>query len=305
MLKFLNFCYRKSFIAFLFVTFGMGYGVQIDGPTTKSVKVQCEPIANDALCYIATPIQLKSGQSLEFEHMSASQADNILELAVSYDTKMEFIPHSIFNKFHYLEQLKLQGVGIKALHYSDFENAWNLHNLTLSDNKLGRISSGTFSRAVNLIELNLDGNEILHLENDAFNGLHQLYYLSLNRNRLITLKYYAFSGAPHITDLRLEYNEIEVLEDGVFDLPDLMFLYLGHNQLKTIPDDCFKNTQLIGLDLQSNQITQLGNSIYDLKTLRTLILSNNDQIADLNITRIGEMNHLVEFKYNRNIQTLV
>lgn len=283
----------------------MGFAVQIDSTTTKPVKVQCEPIANDALCYIATPIQLKSGQSVEFEQMSDTQANNILELTVSYDTKMEFIPHGIFDMFHYLEQLKLQGVGIKALHHSDFENAWNLHNLTLSDNKLGRIPSAIFSRAVNLIELNLDGNEILHLENDAFNGLHQLYYLSLNRNRLITLKSYAFSGAPHLTDLRLEYNEIEVLEDGVFDLPDLMFLYLGHNQLKIIPDDCFKNTQIIGLDLQSNQITQLGNSIYDLKTLRTLILSNNDQISDLNITRIGEMNHLVEFKYNRNIQTLV
>lgn len=286
----------------------MGWGAAIEEMTESpenSVKVQCEPLANDALCYIAKSITLQPGQSLSFEHMSPSQANNILEFTVSFDTKMEFIPRGIFDIFHYLEQLKLQGIGLKTLHHSDFENAWNLHNLTLSDNKLERIPSSVFSRAVNLIELNLDGNEILHLENDAFNGLHQLYYLSLNRNRLITLKSYAFSGAPHLTDLRLEHNEIDVLEPGVFDLPDLMFLYLGHNQLKTIPDDCFKNTQLIGLDLQSNQITHLGNSIYELKTLRTLILLNNDQISDLNTTRITELNHLVEFKFNRNIQTLV
>ncbi|XP_055318967.1 carboxypeptidase N subunit 2-like [Sitodiplosis mosellana] len=294
----------KSFIV-LFLTFGMGFGGQLEGLRPQPVKVQCEPLANDALCYIATPIQLNPVQSLEFEDMSTSQANNILEFTVSYETKMEIIPHGIFDMFHYLEQLKLQGIGLKTLHHSDFENAWNLHNLTLSDNKLERIPSGIFSRAVNLIELNLDGNLILHLENDAFNGLHQLYYLSLNRNRLITLKSYAFSGAPHLTDLRLEYNEIEVLENGVFDLPDLMFLYLGHNQLKIIPDDCFKNTQLIGLDLQSNQITQLGNSIYDIKTMRTLILLDNDQISDLNSTRIAEMNRLVEIKYKPNSQTLV
>lgn len=286
----------------------MASSVQIDvppGSRTKPIELQCELTTNDALCFIDKKITLYPTNSIVFEHMSASQANNILEFTVSYETKMDVIPHGIFDMFHYLEQLKLQGVGLKTLHHSDFENAWNLHNLTLSDNKLERIPSSIFSRAVNLIELNLDGNEILHLENDAFNGLHQLYFLSLNRNRLITLKSYAFSGAPHLTDLRLEYNEIEVLEMGVFDLPDLMFLYLGHNQLKTIPDDCFKNTQLIGLDLQSNQITHLGNSIYDLKTLRTLILLNNDQISDLNTTRIAELNHLVEFKYNRNIQTLV
>lgn len=286
----------------------MASSVQIylpPGSRTNQIELQCEPTANDALCYIDKKITLLPTNSLVFEHMSASQANNILEFMVSYETKMDVIPNGIFDMFHYLEQLKLQGVGLKTLHHSDFENAWNLHNLTLSDNKLERIPSSIFSRAVNLIELNLDGNEILHLENDAFNGLHQLYYLSLNRNRLITLKSYAFSGAPHLNDLRLEYNEIEVLEMGVFDLPDLMFLYLGHNQLKIIPDDSFKNTQLIGLDLQSNQITHLGNSIYDLKTLRTLILLNNDQINDLNTTRIAEMNYLVEFKYNRNIQTLV
>lgn len=297
-------------IVLLFTIFGVGLCIPLEEMTetttkTNQFKVQCEPLANDALCYVATPFTLYPAQRLTFEQMSPSQANNILEFTVSYETKMDYIPRGIFEQFHYLEQLKLQGVGLKTLHHSDFENAWNLHNLTLSDNKLERIPSSIFSRAVNLIELNLDGNEILHLENDAFNGLHQLYFLSLNRNRLITLKSYAFSGAPHLTDLRLEYNEIEVLEPGVFDLPDLMFLYLGHNQLKIIPDDCFKNTQLIGLDLQSNQITHLGNSIYDLKTIRTLILLGNDQISDLNTTRIVEMNHLFEFKYSKNIQTLV
>ncbi|XP_031630845.1 leucine-rich repeat-containing G-protein coupled receptor 4-like [Contarinia nasturtii] len=270
--------------------FCMVFGTDIE--VTNITNVECEPTSNDALCYVAEPIVVMPNQSISFA-LSASQANNILEFSVSYNAKMQIIPRGIFETFHYLEQLKLQGVHLKTLHHSDFENAWNLHNLTLSDNKLERIPSSIFSRAVNLMELYLDGNEILHLENDAFNGLHQLYFLSLNRNRLITLKSFSFSGATHLTDLRLEYNEIDVLEPGVFDLPDLMFLYLGHNQLKAIPDDCFKNMQLIGLDLQSNPITHVGNSIYELKSLRTLILSNTDQITDFSITRMYEVNPLV------------
>lgn len=262
----------------------------------KTVNIHCEPTVIDAVCHVAEPFRLNPNDRLSFEQLSVSQAYNIRVFSVSYDARMQFVPHGFFQIFPFLEQLKLQGVGLKALHHNDFENAWNLCNLTLSDNKLGHIPSSIFSRAQNLIELNLDGNEILHLDNDAFNGLYQLYFLSLSRNRLITLKSFAFSGAPHLTDLRLEYNEIEVLEPGVFDLPDLMFLYLGHNQLKTILDYCFKNTQLNGLDLQSNDLTHLGNSIYNLKTLRKLILSDNDNISDLNTTRITEMN-LVEFNY--------
>lgn len=268
-----------------------------------SINVQCEPSSNNASCLIGEPIHFNAADRLVFNNMTATRADRVLELSVSYYAKITLIPVDIFKTFAYLEQLKLQGVELKYVHHSDFDNAWNLFNLTLSDNKLDRIGSATFSRAVNLIELNLDGNDILHLENDAFNGLHQLYSLSLNRNRLITLKQFAFAGAPHLTDLRLEHNNIVELEDGVFDLPDLQFLYIAHNQLKTLADDCFKNTQLIGLDLQSNQITQLSNAVY-LKTLRTLILLDNP-IEDLNVTRIADLNQLVDFKYDRNIRTVV
>lgn len=273
--------------------------------TWKTANVRCEPSTNDAHCFVGEPIHLSPRDRLAFDAMSPSQVNSVLEFSITYNARMPLIPHGIFDTFPHLEQLKLQGVGLRTLHHSDFEYAWNLHNLTLSDNKLERIPSALFSRAVNLIELNLEGNEILHLENDAFNGLHQLYYLSLSRNRLITLKSFAFAGVPHLTDLRLEYNAIADLEPNVFDLPDLLFLYLGNNQLETLPDDCFKNTQLIGLDLDSNQLTHLGTSIYNLKTIRTLILSNNQRINDLNLTRIAELKELVEFKYDRKIHALI
>lgn len=265
--------------------------------TWKTINVECAPSVDESMCYVSNAIQLNDGDHLTFDTITTDHANNVLTFNITYDAKIPFLPHGIFEKFQHLEQLKLS-TGLKVLHHNDFENAWNLHNLTLSDNKLEHIPSSVFSRATNLMELNLDGNEILHLDNDAFNGLDKLYYLSMNKNRLITLKSFVFIGATHLTDLRLEYNEIEVLEPGVFDLPNLLFLYLGHNQLKILPNHCFSHAPLIGLDLRSNQLTHLGETVYNLKTLQKLILLNN-HIVDLNTTRFNEMKYLVDLQVDR------
>lgn len=244
-------------------------------------------------------IQLKYGVRLEFDNMTDNQANKVEKFDITYEAKIPFIPIQIFEKFMNLEQLQMS-TGLKELHYDDFENAWNLHNLTISDNKLGHIPSCVFARAKHLTEIRLDGNEILHLDNDAFNGLNELYFLSLNKNRLITLKSFAFNGAPHLTELHLEYNEIEVLEPGVFDLPDLLFLFLGNNQIKVLADHLFDNTQLYALDLRSNRLTHLGKTIHHLRNLNKLILLNNNEIDDFNVTQFIGMKNLYDFQYDRN-----
>lgn len=262
------------------------------GRPTNNILVNCDLSEDGTRCHISEPLHIKAGDRLEFNMESNSQANRIQQLSVTYEATIPFIPHSIFERFANLEQLTMS-TGIRVLHYDDFEHARNLRNLTLSDNRLEHIRQGDFAQARNLIELNLDGNEILHLDNYAFHGLANLYYMSLNKNRLITLKSHVFSGVPHLMDLRLANNEIEVLEPGVFDLPDLMFLYLANNQLKTIPDDCFRNTQLVGLDLRSNQLTQIGESVYELRMLKKLLLAGNRQITDLNMKRLSEIRHLI------------
>lgn len=279
------------------------YAEQID-KTWKMVSVQCDPSTiDDTRCHISDAVRLNVGDRIAFDTMSNSDADKILEFSITYDANITLLPHGIFEKFQHLEQLQMS-TGLRHLHHDNFEHAWNLWNLTLSDNKIEHIESATFARAINLVELNLDGNEILHLDNDAFIGLDKLYYLSLNKNRLITLKSYVFVGARHLTDLRLAHNAIEVLEPGVFDLPDLMFLYLGNNQLKTLPADCFASTQLIGLDLDANKLEHLGDAIYKLKMIRRLILTRNDLIDDLNVTRLNEMKHLQQFTVSKNVESI-
>lgn len=264
-----------------------------------SIHVECASTSDETNCYVSEKIQLKYGDRLEFDNMTVNQADKVVKFNIAYDAEIPFIPVQIFEKFQHLEELQMQSTGLKVLHYEDFENAWNLHNLTISDNKLGQIPSCVFARAKHLHEIRLDGNEILHLDNDAFNGLDELYMLSLNKNRLITLKSFAFQGASHLTDLRLEYNEIEVLEPGVFELPDLMFLFLGNNQIKVLPDHLFDNTQLYALDLRSNSLTHLGETIYSLRNLNRLVLLHNNGIEDFNVTRFEGMRNLFDFQYDR------
>lgn len=274
---------------------------QIDR-TWKVVSVQCVASAlEENRCYVSDAIRLNEGDRIAFDTLGDGQAEKVLEFSITYDANSTLIPRGIFETFPHLEQFQMS-TGLKHLHHNNFENAWNLWNLTLSDNKIEHIPSAVFARAINIVEINLDGNEILHLDNDAFIGLDKLFYLSLNKNRLITLKSFVFVGARHLTDLRLAHNEIEVLEPGVFDLPDLVFLYLGSNQLKTLPSDCFASTQLIGLDLDSNKLEHLGDAIYNLKTIRRLILTRNFAIDDLNVTRINSLPHLQQVTYFKGLK---
>lgn len=261
--------------------------------------------ANPNECFISEPFQYDYGDQLNIGVDDAERANKIFEFGVTYGARLQSIPPQLWKQLPHLENLSLRYVGLQYLHASDFENAWDLHNLTLGYNNLTVIPSMLFSRAVKLVEINLEANQIKLVEDYAFNGLYQLYYLSLSRNHIVRLNASAFSGAPHLTVLWLEHNSISTLEPEVFKLPDLLFLYLGNNQLKTLPDDCFKLTQLIGLDLQSNDLRTVGNAIYTPKTLRTLLLSFNKNISDLNVTRIHEdLKNLITFKHDPHLQLL-
>lgn len=275
---------------------------------SKTVDVKCsaESLAkNPAACFIDQPFEYNFNDTLQINVSDAQRANQIFEFSVTHNAQLQSIPPQLWKQLPHLEHIKLHGVGLKYLHASDFENAWDLHNLTLDYNQLTVIPSMLFSRAVKLMQINLAANHIRTVEDYAFNGLHQLYYLSLSRNYIVTLHSSAFAGAPHLIDLRLDNNLISTLEPGVFELPDLLFVHLSNNQLKTLPDDCFKHTQLIGLDLQANDLERVDNAIYTPSTLRTLLLSSNPDIIDLNRTRIDiELKNVTTFKYDPHIKLL-
>lgn len=279
-----------------------------EATTPKTVNVQCvdASVAAESKCFIAQPFQYEYGDRLTISLGSTQQPSHIFEFGVSYDARIQSIPPQLWSQLPYLERLQLRGVGLVTLHASDFENAWNLYELALGYNNLTIIPSMLFSRAVKLMEINLEANKIQKIEDFAFNGLYQLYKLELSRNHIVTLTAAVFSGAPHLVDLHLQHNSISTLEPGVFEsLSDLMFLYLDNNELKTLPDDCFANTQLIGLQLSHNHLISVGNAIYTPNTLRILLLSFNNDIGDLNVTRIeAELKNLITLKHDPNLVLL-
>lgn len=276
---------------------------------SKIVNVECaESLAkNPHVCFIEQRFEYDYGDNLRINGIinDTQQANQIFELVVTYYAKLQSIPPQLWKQLPHLEHLNLRGTKLETIHEIDFENAWNLYNLTLSYNNLKFIPTLLFSRAVKLMEIDLAANHIQKIDDYAFNGLHQLYYLSLSRNHIVTLTANVFSGAPHLIDLRLDNNALVTLEPGVFELPDLLFLYLNDNQLMTLPDDCFKHTQLIGLDLTQNDLERVGNAIYTPNTLRTLLLTSNRKINDLNVTRISkDLKKLTTFKHDPDLQLL-
>lgn len=262
------------------------------------IKAKCADNTERYKCYIDSPLVLSVGDSLQFDGIVDRQ-NEIREFNITYDANIPLIPRGIFETFLNLEDLRMS-TSLKDIFHNDFEYAHSLYNLSLSDNKIEKIRNSVFSSAKNLNELHLDGNEILILEDYAFNGLDKLYYLTLNKNRIITLKALTFHGAPHLTDLRLENNEIETIEDGAFELPNLLYLYLGYNQLKQLPDNIFTNTHLLGLDLRSNPLTHLGDAVYNLTRIATLVLTNT-QVDDIDLRRFADMKSLNELILDKHL----
>lgn len=262
------------------------------------IKAKCANNTEPYDCYVDTPLVLAAGDTLEFEDIAGRQ-NQIREFNITYDANIPLIPRGIFETFPNLETLQMS-THLKTIYHNDFEFAHSLYNLSLSDNKIETIRNSVFSWAKNLNELHLDGNEILILEDYAFNGLDKLYYLSLNKNRIISLKTHTFHGASHLNDLRLDNNEIETIEDGALNLPNLLFLYLGYNQLKQLPDNVFTNTQLLGLDLRSNPLEHLGGAVYNLKHVTTLVLANT-HVDDIDLQRFANMKSLNDLVLDRHL----
>lgn len=82
---------------------------------------------------------------------------------------------------------------------------------------------------------------------------------------------------PNLVALRVPIGKLESLSSGDLQFPKLRFLYLGHNNLRTLDGNLFKytpNLEMIGME--KNQITSVGSNILDnLEKLRIVYLFGN------------------------------
>ncbi len=76
--------------------------------------------------------------------------------------------------------------------------------------------------------------------------------------------------------LYLGFNNISTLPDSINKLTNLIALNLSNNKISTLPDSIGKLTKLTVLNLSNNKVSTLPNSIYKLTSLTKLDLSNNE-----------------------------
>lgn len=112
----------------------------------------------------------------------------------------------------------------------------------------------------------------------------------LSNNELSVIKQNSFAGLYELRSLDLSSNGIHTIESRAFhDLSKLKYLNLYHNRIKALDDHLFDwQIALRGLDLSFNEIELIGNSLYTLNSLETLILQFN-KIEDVDLVRFAKL----------------
>jgi protein phosphatase 1 regulatory subunit 7 len=160
---------------------------------------------------------------------------------------------------------------IEALGLCPFEK---LKKLYLSSNKIDMIEGIFHFRELTLLELG--ANRIRDVP-QRIEELANLQELWLGKNRIGSM---ALAPLPNLRHLSLQNNRLEVWDAALFrNCPNLMYLYLGHNNLPDLPDEFALLTELKEVDLAKNAITHIRGWREMFKL--TELWMNDNQIADL------------------------
>lgn len=147
-----------------------------------------------------------------------------------------------------------------------------------------------------LFKLILARNEISAIEANAFNGLNDLFDLQLQYNELTAIHRLTFAGMPSLRYLDLDGNQIATIEDGAFDLPELIRLSITTNKLKTLSDIVFDGVpKLTIIRLYGNHLERIGRSLYGLMHAKHISLIDNS-IQDIDLAAFAKMPYLKELE---------
>jgi Leucine-rich repeat (LRR) protein len=174
-----------------------------------------------------------------------------------------------------------------------------LEYLNLANNSINILSNAAFNDTRLLEELNLSANKLTSyiLSDELFKPLSNLKVLALSYNFIgPRLNASVFRHLQKLTLLDLDYNNIMFLSGPGMgkDLASLSELRLRGNFLLDIPQAMWRFvTNLIQLDLSENAISVIeGGAFEALKSLKSLILSNNQYLREIKAFAFVSVNHL-------------
>lgn len=184
------------------------------------------------------------------------------------------------NQFVSMETLLFRQMPIRTIGEGAFNGLVNLKTLTFDHVKIHTFEENILQPTTSLNSFTLDncGPQALSMDNlfgaSALNSLNFVAIENCNLNDTITER--TFTGLVNITDLRLISNSIERIGEHSFDivLNTLNFLYLGWNNLKSLPIDLFK---LLNKNIRINLDQNPWHCNRTLEHLR-LSIKNNGEI---------------------------
>ncbi|KAI8495622.1 hypothetical protein Bbelb_265940 [Branchiostoma belcheri] len=187
-----------------------------------------------------------------------------------------------FANMSQLRYLYLSNNSIDEIQPGAFNGLGTLQYLELSGNKLQQLTNGSFQGLSLLSVLIMENCNITVMRKGAFEGLHEVTQLDLAHSRIETFEDGAFAGLIDVKTLRLEHNEVESLPRNTFNgLLEVTSITLAHNKIRGVENGAFRGVDhLRNLDLTGNRMTSLPVGLEDMRSLQSLVLTNNS-VADI------------------------
>lgn len=257
----------------------------VAGANGTEVRMAClEQAEAPNACLIIENVNVTANDTIVITN--ADQFQDATEFEMK-DSNWEVIPSSIFTTFPHLHRIEMT-VNLKRLVADAFVGADNLHTIQLRGNQIEEIPHGAFTGAP-VSRLILSENKIRNIDDGAFDGLADLEYAYFTRNELRVIRNGTFGGALKLRRIELDRNQIETIETDAFRLPNLQYIDLGHNKLKSLTADVFNVAPILKtLLLNDNELWQVNEWIAKLtvKKLYALVLANNP-VDSINLGQIA------------------
>ena len=179
--------------------------------------------------------------------------------------------------------------------------------LSVTMNRLSKLSETDFVNLKELTRLNLKKNGIQQITKQAFKGLDRLKSLNLGMNLLKTIPLEVFENLPSLEELYLNDNRLESLPTDLFKvLPKLKKLHLQNNLLTDENNQFIANFQhLEYLDMSNNKLTVIRSRMFhNSPNLKSVRLGDN-RIQKIESGSFDSLPQLTEVLLNDNeINTL-
>ncbi|XP_035000623.1 toll-like receptor 5 [Hippoglossus stenolepis] len=172
--------------------------------------------------------------------------------------------------------------------------------IDISKNKINQINKNAFNGLQgHLRMLNLSSNLLGEIYSHTFANLEDLRVLDLSYNHIGALGYRAFSDLPKLRALFLTGNSLRELGSPA-SLPNLDFLLLGDNKLKSLYSIADLGMNSIHVDVRENRLTNLEDVyriVTDFKRLQNFFYSSN-------FIKGCTLNKNITIPYNNTLQVL-